>query len=527
MKPPFLAQPACLLWVALASAWLGPSAAPADARPGPGEEIFSDAAIRRFSIEIAPAELNRLQRAHGPYVPATLKVGERIFRDVGVRLKGQGSFRPLQDKPSFAVKFDEFVPRQKLAGLSKIMLNNSSQDATFLSEYVATGLFRDAGVPAGRVTHARVELNGRDLGFYVLIEAMNKTFLRQHFKNADGNLYEGYAQDIDRKLEQDGGTLGDQSDVRTLLEATRLPAAERLAGLRQVLEVDRFVSFLAVSMLIAQHDSYPLNRNNYRLYHDPDTGRFVMIAHGIDGTFSRNGMSIWPPTKYILTRALLDAPSARDLYRGRVGSLFTNVFKLEVITNRIQAATARLQDAAPDERERTNLIARTASFLRRVAQRHANVTRQLTGPEPVPLAFGPDHTAHLTGWEPQTDGGTPTLDQGNDAGTGVAALHIKAGPTSTVASWRTYVRLDPGRYRFLARVRVGSLPANLPASAGAAVRLSGSSAARRLTTNDAWTELEHVFTLSTEAEEVQIVCEFRGPAGEAWFDRDSLRLVRD
>src|ERR1051325_7002988 len=128
----------------------------------PGSELFSGA-VRQFKIEIAAPEFEKLRRQNRSYVSATVTVGDTVFKDVAVRLKGQGSFRPLTEKPSFAVKFDEFVPKQKLFGLSKIMLNNSVQDTSLLSEYVATGLFREAGVPAARVTHARVTFNGRDL----------------------------------------------------------------------------------------------------------------------------------------------------------------------------------------------------------------------------------------------------------------------------------------------------------------------------------------------------------------------------
>src|SRR6185295_1406666 len=108
-------------------------------------------------------------------------------------------------KASFAVKFDEFVQDQEYFGLTKLMFNNAVQDPTYLVEWLATGLFREAGQPAARVTHARVRLNGRDLGLYVVIEAMNKRFLKQHFPSAKGNLYEAYLQDIDLRLEQDGG----------------------------------------------------------------------------------------------------------------------------------------------------------------------------------------------------------------------------------------------------------------------------------------------------------------------------------
>jgi hypothetical protein len=489
-----------------------------------GDALFSSPALPEFKIEIAPSDLDRLQRAHGPYVPATVTVGETPFLKVGVRLKGQGSFRPVRDRPSLALKFDEFMPRQHLSGLTKIFLNNSSQDATLLSEYVATGLFRQVGVPAARVTHARVELNGRDLGFYVLIEAMNKTFLRQHFRKDSGNLYEGYAKDIDQKLEQDSGKPGDQSDVRELVAAARAPVSERMARLQAVLDVDHFLSFLAISMLSAQHDSYPLNRNNYRLYHDPASDRFSMIAHGIDGSFSRNSTSLMPPLKYILTRGVLEPTAGRQLYRERVGTLFTNLFTRELFTNRIQTALIRLQGAAHSQTERTNLVAQADSFLHRIGQRIDNVARQLTEPELTRLAFNADGSAPLDGWEPHADSGSPRLDQTELEG--IRALHIRNGPSSTAGTWRKRVWLGPGDYRLVARARVAGIQTNWANPVGAAVRLSGRGVVRRLSTNGVWTDLDTSFSVRESEDEVELVCELRAPSGEAWFDRGSLKLIR-
>ena len=68
------------------------------------------------------------------------------------------------EKASFAVKFDAFAKDQEYHGLTKLMFNNSVQDPTYVVEWLATGLFRDAELPAARVTHARVTLNGQDLG---------------------------------------------------------------------------------------------------------------------------------------------------------------------------------------------------------------------------------------------------------------------------------------------------------------------------------------------------------------------------
>ena len=150
----------------------------------PGAVLFAGEAIPHFQIQIAPDQLEELRRANRAYVRATVTVGSNTIRNAGVRLKGHGSFRPLDDKPSFTMKFNQFTSGQKLYGLTKIVLNNASQDATWLSEYIAAGMFRDADVPAARVANAQVQLNSRELGFYVLVEGMNKVFLKQHFEDA-------------------------------------------------------------------------------------------------------------------------------------------------------------------------------------------------------------------------------------------------------------------------------------------------------------------------------------------------------
>ena len=214
-------------------------------RAVPGAELFADRAVRTFKIEISGGEFEALKKENRQYVRGTIKEGTNIFTNVAVHLKGMGSFRPLHEKPSFAVRFDKFVPGQTYCGMSKFLLNNSSQDGSYLAEYMSTSLFRDAGLPAARVTHAFVELNGRDLGLYVLIEAMNKDFLRQHFRSARGHLYEAYTQDIDQQLDQDGGKPTDQTDRKALADATRIAdPARRWTELGKVLDVDEFISFV-------------------------------------------------------------------------------------------------------------------------------------------------------------------------------------------------------------------------------------------------------------------------------------------
>ena len=309
------------------------------------DAFFRDPRIHTLRVEISDSGLASLKQGNRSYVKVTLRDGEVVLRDVGIRLKGHGTFQPIDKKPAFALKVNEFVTGQELHGLSKLVLNNSVMDPSYVRELIAAQLYRDAGIPAARGTHVKVELNGRDLGFYVLVEAMNKSFLKREFGNGGGNLYEGETKDIDQKLDQENGDDESQNDLKALVAAARSPASERMAKMRAVLDVDQFTSFLVMEMLTADIDGYSFNRNNYRIYHHPKTEKLLFLPHGLDATFG--SASFKPPTNSIVVNALWDQPEFQKKYQARLGELAEKVWRVETITNRVNSAIAKLVAASP------------------------------------------------------------------------------------------------------------------------------------------------------------------------------------
>jgi spore coat protein H len=494
----------------------------------PGGSLFDDGKVRTFRITVEGPALATLEKNDRNYVHATVSEGTNVYKDVGIHLKGVGSFRPFNEKPSFSVKFDRFAPGQTYHGLSKFMLNNASQDPTFLAEMIATQMFRDAGLPAARVTHAFVEVNGRAVGLYVLIEAMNKDYLKQHFRNAKGNLYEAYLQDINQKLDQDGGTDSSQSDLTNLLAVAQIQKPiERWDALQQVLNVDGYLSHLALEMFASHTDGYAMNHNNYRLYHDPATGQFHFLVHGLDWAYASTGVSIDPPRISIITKAVLQTPQGRKLYRERVRQLYTNVFRVDIMTNRVNAAVANLKAAARNPNEAKEFENCGVEMRNRIVARAKNIAEQLGKPEPQPMKFDASGIALLTDWRPKKDKGEPVQDQPKfeDKPT----LHIRAEKGDVVASWRANVLLEEGRYRLQGLARTAQVTALTNAVGrgnGAGLRLSGSKRAQQIIGDAPWTQLEHEFEVMEGGDYKELVCELRARQGEVWFDASSLRLIR-
>jgi len=379
-----------------------------------------------------------------------------------------------------------------------------------------------------RVTHAFVEVNGRALGLYVLIEAMNKEYLKQYFRNTKGNLYEAYLQDIDQKLDQDGGTDASQSDLTNLLAVARIKEPlERWDALQKVLNVDGYLSHLALETFTSHTDGYAMNRNNYRLYHDPATGQFHFLAHGLDWAYASPGVPIDPPKVSIITKAVLQTPQGRKLYRERVRQLYTNVFRVDIMTNRVNVAVANLKAAARNPNEVKEFESCGVEMRNRIVARAKNIAEQLGKPQPQPMKFDASGVAPLTGWRPKKDKGEPVLDEPKSEEK--STLHIRAEKGDVVASWRTSVLLEEGKYRLqgLARTaQVIALTNVVERGNGAGLRVSGDKRSQQLIGDAPWTGLDHEFEVMSGGEDKELVCELRARQGEVWFDAASLRLIR-
>src|SRR5579859_7108373 len=169
------------------------------------QEFFSSTNLLMFRVELDASAESQLEMRPKNYAPGRVRVGDQVWENVGIRLKGSGTFQPIFRHPSLTLKFNWRQPHQRFSGLTKLFLENSGQDATRMCKFIANGAFADAGIPAPRITQARAQLNGRDLGYCVVSEAIDKAFLKHHFGDSSGNMYEAFFSDINGRLKQDNG----------------------------------------------------------------------------------------------------------------------------------------------------------------------------------------------------------------------------------------------------------------------------------------------------------------------------------
>ena len=323
------------------------SAGAAD-KPDPSAEFFKmTGKVPVFQITVEKAEADSLRREPRKYVKCTLKVGDQTLKDVAIHIKGAaGSFRGLDDKPALTLNTDHFNKGQKFQGMDKFHLNNSVQDGTYLNEIMCGRMALAAGVPTPRGAHALVELNGRKLGLYVFKEGFNKTFLHRHFADAGGNMYDGgFLQDIDAALKLDSGTDNGRKDLQALVKACQGPAADKFAALEKLIDVDRMVSNACMQVICTDWDGYCRNRNNYRVYFDPKSGKAVFFPHGMDQMFQNPGDALWPGWGGLAARALIETPEGKKRYIARLKEMTAENFVLADWYKRIDELVPRAKEA--------------------------------------------------------------------------------------------------------------------------------------------------------------------------------------
>jgi hypothetical protein len=259
------------------------------------------------------------------YYPGSAVLDGVTYDGIGVRTKGGcGSSRNLGGKASFKLNLswnDPDVPgcpeERRSHGLKRLTLNNLVQDRSYVHERLAYRFYQLMDVPAARAAHTRVHVNGDLWGLYVHIESFDRRFLSRWFDDNDGMLYEGtYWCDlvpgnvppadedtycISRKFHPsdcepvaEDGDPEDYGPIRAMVQDLTalvdtlddVPPGSFYPEIGSIIDFDRFLSMWAADTIIGHWDGYVIRiRNNYRIYHDPESDLWTFIPSGVDQTF--------------------------------------------------------------------------------------------------------------------------------------------------------------------------------------------------------------------------------------------------
>jgi hypothetical protein len=293
---------------------------------GDSSFLFDDDVVHTFDINLSEAALAELDGdpAAEEYVEGSLTFDGETLERVGVRYKGSigaflgctagpNPFEPSGEKTctklSLKIKVNWDGADTEFYGQRRVQLHSLNLDQSFMRDRLGYRMFREAGVPAPRATHARVNINGGFVGVFALIEHIDGRFTRDRFDDGTGNLYkevwpfdaagavraEGELIDSLRTNEDDDPSAEIiRSFAQELLGAgatTDPDAARRVFGERT--DVEALVAYAVVDRAI-RHDDGPFHwycfegpcePHNFFMYEDPASREVHIIPWDLDNSF--------------------------------------------------------------------------------------------------------------------------------------------------------------------------------------------------------------------------------------------------
>ena len=230
------------------------------------------------------------------------------------------SAAPRNGERGFILHFHKDRPYHGMTAATVLFEGN---ERSLLVEALSYDLYRRAGNAAPLAEFVRLWVDGRMVGYQLLVERPNKSFLRRHNVETKGNLYKlrWFGQGIvgqHKKLTHTQTGHEDLVAVIALLTNTKNNPDEQWAVIQKHFDVDQVATHFAVNMVLAHWDGF---FNNYYTYHDTQTDKWQMYAWDHDKTWGITDEGGKPLVDLPLTFGMEGAepPGASGRSRGEGG----------------------------------------------------------------------------------------------------------------------------------------------------------------------------------------------------------------
>jgi spore coat protein CotH len=327
-----------------------------------GDPIFNPGVLHEFRIVMDASDWKSLRQEFrsNTYYAANISVDGEVLQQVGIRSRGKGSRNA--DKPGLLVDTNKYVSNQEFHGVKKLVLDNVVQDVSFLHEPLAYPVFEAMGIASPQISYTRLTVNDEYWGVYWLIENIDKNFLAARFGEKEGNLYKyEYVEDYrftdkgsDPKVytplfKAESPASPDMTAlVQFIQSANSAPEAGFVAAVAPFLDVDKFLTYIAVENAIAGQDGFVgiQGMNNFYAYQFTGQTKFVFTPWDQDTTFLS---PTWPVLQRVdtnvLTRKLIADPAKKQFYLAQVKAAASIAVNPGFLLPKLEAYYALMRNA--------------------------------------------------------------------------------------------------------------------------------------------------------------------------------------
>jgi len=284
-------------------------------------------------------------------VPANLIFEGRSW-NIKVRYSGQTSINQAKKSVTF-----EFPDDRRFREHRFYTLSAQYGDPTGFNPIIGFYAFAQAGLDVPSVEPVTFYINDEYRGLYFLIEPIDEDFFilrgqrlgslyeatraKAHFSFADG-------YDVRMGFENRGERESYWGDLEKLITVLDESSAEELPSrIESLLDVEKYLRYLAVSVLFHNSDGY---FNNYRLHKNNPEDKFVFIPWDVDHLLEPH------PTRSTifgdneLSAKLLQVPAYRQRYREILVELMDDKLRVELLDEKLDETAAKIAEAFAADR---------------------------------------------------------------------------------------------------------------------------------------------------------------------------------
>lgn len=220
-----------------------------------------------------------------------------VFDSVGVKYKGNSSYRSTNNKNPLHIELNYVKTTQNYKGITDIKLGNGFSDPSMIREALSYEILRNY-MYASRCNFARVNMNGTYYGVYSNAEHLGDPMLTHNFHSTHGTLVKCNPTQTSNSTGPDLRYLGTAPtsyspyyEIKNGIGFTELIGLcdtlnNNFSNIEKALDIDGAIWMLAFNNLLINLDSYSGTfRQNYYLYKS-EADRFYPIIWDLNMSFA-------------------------------------------------------------------------------------------------------------------------------------------------------------------------------------------------------------------------------------------------
>ena len=230
------------------------------------ESLFTLGEIASIEINMPDSTWQALigHPSEKTYHVCDITINGEAFEQVAIRTKGASSLDDVKtmksDRYSFTLKLNKYKKGQKYHGMTKLLLNNNIWDATQMKDAVVYDMCHYIGLPAPLTNYARITVNGKYFGCYLMVEAVDKHFCKRNYSDEESNIYKPYhnlsytGDDLKRydEISNYAKVNGDEASMQRVVAA--LKSVDEGNDIDEHVDVESVMKYMALQTIVVNYD---------------------------------------------------------------------------------------------------------------------------------------------------------------------------------------------------------------------------------------------------------------------------------